>query len=101
MVTIERVGELALSLPRVKQKACGDLIGWWVDNRLLARQLDADTVVIRADFEPRERLLADFPQTFVMHPRFEAHQMVVAELPAADETGVTRALHEAWSLQHK
>jgi len=83
----------------VKEKDCAGLAGWYVRDRLVARQLDSDSVLVRADFDARERLLEDYPTTFSVPPRMEGHQKFVVELPAADPDGVRRALAEAVELQ--
>ena len=74
---------------------------WYVDDRLVARKLDPTSVVIRAGFDQRERLIADHPDTFGVPPRFESHMMVVVELDRADPAAVERAIGEAVTLQRR
>jgi len=98
---IEDVRQLLASYDDVREKGHPELAGWYVRDRLVARQLDADSVVVRADFEARERLLVDHPGTFFVPPRMEGHQKVVVELGRADAAGVRRALAEAVALQRR
>jgi hypothetical protein len=70
-----------------------------VASRLVARQVDESSIVIRTGFVEREQLLLAHPTMFFVPPRFEAHMMVVAELPHADAAVVAAAIHAAWELQ--
>lgn len=100
-MTLGEFAHAALAHERVRVQTRGGLLRWEVDGRLLARQLDADTVVVRCDFEVREQLVQRHPETFTVQPRFEAHQMVVVELATARPEAVTRAVRAAWELQRK
>ncbi len=72
---------------------------WRYHGRLVARQLDETHLVIRADFEFRDVLLRQFPQTFSVPTRFRKHMMVVADLAAGDAGAIEDALVAAWELQ--
>jgi hypothetical protein len=72
---------------------------WCVRNRLVARQVDESTLLIRADFKPREDLLDRHPGTFSMRPNLEAHRKVLADLGHGDIEAVCGALMAAWLLQ--
>ena len=96
---IEDVREVLAAHAGVRVKGTSERPGWYVDNRLVARQLDADSVLVRADFDARERLLDDYPETFSVPPSMEAHRKVVVELDHANPEGVRRALGEAVELQ--
>ena len=98
-MTIEDVRALLAEYDDVREKGSSDRPGWYVGDRLVARQLDGDSVLVRADFDAREKLLDDHPETFLVPPSMEAHQKVVAELDRADVQGVRRALAEAVELQ--
>ena len=98
-MTIEDVRALLAEYDDVREKGSSDRPGWYVRDRLVARQLDGDSVLVRADFDAREKLLDDHPETFSVPPSMEAHQKVVAELDRADVQGVRRALAEAVELQ--
>ncbi|WP_028650734.1 hypothetical protein [Nocardioides halotolerans] len=100
-MNLDEVGRLALSHEGVKRKGTEARPAWYVDDRLVVRRLDPTSVVIRAGFAARERLLADHPDTFGVPPRFESHMMVVVELDRADPAAVTRAVAEAVELQRR
>ena len=96
---IEDLRDLLAGYDDVREKGTSNSPGWYVENRLVARQLDADSVLVRADFDARERLLEDHPETFSVPPSIEGHQKVVVELGRADPEGVRRAVAEAVALQ--
>jgi hypothetical protein len=70
-----------------------------VRNRLVARQVDSSTLLIRADFELREGLLATYPSTFSLRPELEAHMKILADIADGDLTAVCAALRAAWTMQ--
>ena len=98
---LEEVGRLALTHEGVKRKGTEARPAWYVDDRLVVRRLDPTSVVVRAGFAARERLLEDHPDTFGVPPRFESHMMVVVELDRADPDAVARAVSEAVELQRR
>ena len=74
---------------------------WSVGNRLVARQVDETTLLIRVEFEPREDLLNDHPHTFWMRPELEAHMKVLADIAQGDMSAVCAALTAAWTMQRR
>ncbi|GIF63279.1 hypothetical protein Ais01nite_13140 [Asanoa ishikariensis] len=88
-----------MSLAGVRESSRAGRLKWALDGRLVARQIDDESVVIRTDFAEREQVLRAHPTTFFVPPRFDAHMMVVARLPDADPAAVTAAIHAAWELQ--
>jgi hypothetical protein len=98
-VTPEEVGRYAESLPRVKRKGTESRPAWYVDDRLVVRLHDPDTVVIRVPLSSRERLLETYPDTFGVPPRMEAHHKVEAYLARAQPQAVREAIDLAWELQ--
>jgi len=100
-VDLDDVDRLARSHEGVKRKGTDARPAWYVDDRLVVRWLDPTSVVVRSDFEARERLLEDHPGTFTLPPRFEAHMKVVVELDRADPDALARGIAEAVELQRK
>ena len=98
---LDDIHRLAMEHGGVKRKGTEARPAWYVDDRLVVRQLDPTSVVIRAGFAARERLIADHPDTFGVPPRFESHMMVVVELDRADPRAVARAVSEAVELQRR
>ncbi|HET6741970.1 MAG TPA: hypothetical protein VFH76_23660 [Kribbella sp.] len=96
---LAEVGRIAKALDRVKESSAGGGLRWTLDGRLVARQYDADSLVVRIGYDTREQLLREYPDLFFVPPRFDAHQKVVLRLPSADRAVVQRALQAAWDLQ--
>ncbi len=93
------VSRLVAQLDGVVERRRGGLREWRYHGRLVARQLDAASVVIRASFEFRGFLLESFPETFTAPGRFEKHMMVVADLEHGNGEAIEEAVVEAWQLQ--
>jgi hypothetical protein len=72
---------------------------WRYHGRLVARQLDDAHLVIRADFDYRDSILRQFPETFSGPARYLKHMMVTADLARGDAGAIEDALEAAWQLQ--
>ena len=96
---IHEVSRVALGLDGVRESRVKGRPRWSLGGRLIARQVDDTSIVIRTGFPEREQLLLTHPNTFFVPPRFEAHMMIVARLPDADQVAVAAALRAAWELQ--
>lgn len=96
---IEDVAHIAGALTGVRQSERRGLLEWRYHGRLVARQLDAIHLVIRADFGYRDSMLLEFPQTFSTPTKYIRHMMVVADLAGGDADAIQDALEEAWELQ--
>ena len=98
-VGIDDVARLAEALAGVRRTAPRGLAEWRYHGRLVARQLDDEHLVIRADFDYRDALLRQFPGTFSVPTRFDQHMMVVADLVGGEAGAIEDALEAAWQLQ--
>jgi hypothetical protein len=98
-VNIEDVARLAAELAGVRRSARQGPAEWRYHGRLVARQLDDQHLVIRADFGYRDAAVRQFPQTFSVPPRYARHMMVVADLARGDPGAIEDALEAAWQLQ--
>lgn len=98
-VGIDDVARLAEALTGVRRTAPQGLAEWRYHGRLVARQLDDEHLVIRADFDYRDSLLHQFPGTFSVPARFAKHMMVVADLADGEAGAIEDALEAAWQLQ--
>ena len=99
MLQIHEVGRLAEALAGVRRSTADGLAQWRYHGRLVARQLDDAHVVIRADFDYRDSLLRQFPETFSVPARYTKHMMIVADLANGDPGAIEDALEAAWQLQ--
>jgi len=100
-VEIDDVADLAGSLVGVRRTMSDGLAEWRYHGRRIARQLDETHLVIRADFEYRDEVLRQFPETFSVPTRYVKHMMVVADLAAGDAGAIEDALEAAWRLQRR
>lgn len=96
---IADVARLAEALAGVRRHTADGLAEWRLHGRLVARQLDDVHVVIRADFDYRDLLLRQFPETFSVPTRFAKHMMVVADIASGDAGAIEDAIEAAWQLQ--
>lgn len=96
---IDEVADLAEALAGVRRTASDGLTQWRYHGRLIARQLDSAHLVIRADFDYRDSILHQFPETFSVPARYVKHMMVVADLANSDRGAIEDALEAAWELQ--
>ena len=99
MLQIGEVARLAEALAGVRRTTADGLAQWRYHGRLVARQLDDAHLVIRADFDYRDLLLRQFPETFSVPVRYTKHMMVVADLATGDPGAIEDALEAAWQLQ--
>lgn len=72
---------------------------WSVRNRLVARQVDESTLLIRTPFQVREDLLDKYPGTFSLRPDLEAHMKILADVGHGHIPAVCEALGAAWKMQ--
>ena len=100
-MNVEEVGRYAESLPRVKRKGTETHPAWYVNNRLVVRLHDPNTLVIRVPLDKRESLLATFPDDFGVPPHMESHHKVEAYLDRAQAGAVRAAIDLAWEMQHR
>lgn len=98
-MTLDDVAVLAASLAGVRRAAPEGLAEWRYHGRLVARQLDDEHLVIRSDFDFRDVMLRQFPETFSVPTRYEKHMMIVADLAGGDAGAIEDAVEAAWVLQ--
>ena len=101
MLQVDELGRLAEALAGVRRSDAHGLAQWRYHGRLIARQLDDTHVVVRADFDDRDSLLRQFPETFSVSNRFRKHMMIVADLAEGDPGAIEDALEAAWHLQRR
>ncbi|MGH3358336.1 MAG: hypothetical protein ACRDO7_06000 [Nocardioidaceae bacterium] len=93
------IDRLAASLDGVVARTSAGLRHWRYQGRLVARQLDEMRIVVRAEFDVRDALLTQFPDTFSVPRRYAKHMMVVADLRDGDPDAIEDAIAAAWKLQ--
>jgi hypothetical protein len=98
-VEMSDVARVVAALAGVRLTAPKGLAEWRYHGRLVVRQLDNAHVVIRADFDYRDSLLRQYPETFSVPSRYIKHMMVVADVARGDADAVEDAVEAAWLLQ--
>ncbi len=99
MIDLEVLARHALSLDGVRERRSGGHRGWYRNGRLVLRQEDDESAVVRCAFDERERLLVRHPETFSVPPKLESHQKVMVDLLRGDEDAALAAVTAAWELQ--
>ncbi len=99
MIDLEHLAGHALSLDGVRERDRGGRRGWYWSGRMVARQEDDESVVVRCAFDIREHLLVAHPETFSVPPRLESHQKVMVDLLRGEEEVALAAVTAAWELQ--
>jgi hypothetical protein len=99
-VTLDEVDEYATSLPGCKRKGHPGRLAWYVDDRLVVRQDEMGTLLVRVDLADRDRLVDAHPETFGVPPRWEAHRKVQVELDG-DPDAIREAIRLAWESQRR
>ncbi|WP_265444120.1 hypothetical protein [Flexivirga meconopsidis] len=97
---LEEIDAFTRTLAGCKRKGHSGRVAWFVDDRLVVRQDEPGTVLVRVDFADRERLLDAHPDTFGVPPRWERHQKVQADLDG-DADAIRTAIRLAWEMQRQ
>lgn len=98
-ITGGHVAAYAESLAGCKRKGTAEQPAWYVRDRLVARLVNQDTLLVRVPLNKREDLLQRYPDSFGVPPRFEAHHKVEAYLGRADPDAIREAIRLAWDFQ--
>ena len=99
-MTLEEVDRYATSLPGCRRKGPPGRVAGYVDDRLVVRQDEPGTLLVRVGGADRERLLELHPETFGVPPRWEAHHKVQADLEG-DADAIREAIRLAWQAQRR
>lgn len=99
-MTLEEIDEYATSLAGCRRKGHPGRVAWYVDDRLVVREDEPGTVLVRVGGADRERLLELHPDTFGVPPRWEGHHKVQADLDG-DPDALKEAIRLAWRAQRR
>jgi hypothetical protein len=97
-LTQEEVRELALALPATEERPSYGTPGFRVSDKLFARVLDEESIVIKVELDHREALLQAHPDIFQVTPHYQDYPMVIVRLGAVDRELMRALLKEAWRL---
>jgi hypothetical protein len=97
VVNFETVTQTALNLPAVEPTTCYGTPALKAGGRLMARlREDGRTLVLRADWLQRERLIATQPEVFFLTEHYRAYPWVLVRLAKLDAQQLPRLLEHAW-----
>jgi hypothetical protein len=100
MIDWRRVVELAEGLPEVQPGYSYGTPALKLRNKLIARlREDGQTLVVRADIDERDVLIAAAPEKFFLTPHYQAHPWVLVRLGRVDADELRELLTDAWRLR--
>jgi hypothetical protein len=100
MIDWPRVLELGLTLPEVEPGYSYGTPALKLRNKLIARlREDGETLVVRADVDERDALIAAAPEKFFLTPHYQAHPWVLVRLSRVDADELRELLRDAWLLR--
>ena len=97
-MTPDDVEEFLATLPGCKKKGTQAVPAWYVDDRIVARLVAADELMIRCTVAYRDELVAASPDMFGIPPAYAGHVKVQAML-TGDADRIRDALLHAWESQ--
>ncbi|HEY5198468.1 MAG TPA: MmcQ/YjbR family DNA-binding protein [Solirubrobacteraceae bacterium] len=100
MIDWTRVLELAGTLPEVEPGYSYGTPALKLRNKLIARlREDGETLVVRADVDEREALIAAAPEKFFLTPHYQPHPWVLVRLSRVEPDELRELLTDAWLLR--
>jgi hypothetical protein len=97
--SIATVRELALELPGTAEKPSYGTPGFRVRDKLFARVLDDDRIVVRMSLDQRDVAVAAERAIFSVTPHYLAHPWVIVALAAVDRARLADILRDAWAMR--
>jgi hypothetical protein len=96
-VTFETVRQVALTLPGVEEGTSYGTPAWRVKGKLFARQhQDGESLVIAVDFDQREMLIAEQPETFYITDHYLNYPWILVRLAKLRADQLPDLLRQAW-----
>jgi hypothetical protein len=97
-LTVDEVRAMALALPESEERPSYGTPGFRVSDKLFARVLDEESIVVKMGFDQREVFVSSKPETFAVTPHYQDYPMVIVRLGAVDRPLLRAVLQEAWSM---
>jgi hypothetical protein len=104
--TFDVVRAIGRTLPDVEESTMYGAPALKVRGKLLAcmashKSAEPNTLVVRLDFEDRDALIADDPQTYYLKPHYEDYPSVLVRLARIDPDALRDLLQSAWRTVHR
>jgi hypothetical protein len=100
---LDTVRELAMALPDVEESTSYGAPGFKVRGKLLTcqpinRSAEADSLMVRIDFDLRAELLAAEPDVYYVTPHYEKYPAVLVRLAKIRRPALAKLLGTAWAF---
>ena len=105
-ITFETVKELALALPHVEAGTMYGAPALKLNGKLLAcvptnKAAEPESLVVSIDFEQRDSLLADAPETYYVAPHYINYPCVLVRLRRIQPEALKELLDSSWQFVNK
>jgi hypothetical protein len=99
----ETVREIGLTLPDVEEGTAWGVPALKVRGKFLAcmashKSAEPNSLVVRIDFDQRDALIADDPDTYYVKPHYVGYPSVLVRLDRIDREALRDLLTSAWRL---
>ncbi|HEV8588053.1 MAG TPA: MmcQ/YjbR family DNA-binding protein [Pyrinomonadaceae bacterium] len=101
--TFETVRKLGLALPRVQEGTMYGAPALKLNGQLLAcvpthKSAEPDSLAVRIDFDQRDSLIADAPDTYYLKPHYLNYPCVLVRLKRIHSDALNELLKASWQF---
>jgi hypothetical protein len=96
-VTFDMFRQIALSLPGVEEGTLHQTPAYRVKGKLVARlREDGESLVVRANFDEREKLMKAHPNTFYITDHYRNYPAILIDLSSVRVDQIRQLFEQAW-----
>jgi hypothetical protein len=100
-ITFDEVRRIAAELPGLEEGTAWGVPALKLRGKLLAcmashKSAEPNTLVVRLDFDQRDALLADAPDTYYLKPHYVGYESVLVRLSRIDRGALRDLLQASW-----
>jgi hypothetical protein len=100
-LTFDDVRRMSADLPGVEEGTAWGVPALKLRGRFFAcmashSSAEPNTLVVRLDFDQRDALVADAPETYYLRPHYVGHESVLVRLSRIDREALRDLLHASW-----
>src|SRR5919197_3832291 len=100
-ITFDEVRRIAAEFPGVEEGTAWGVPALKLRGRFLAcmashKSAEPNTLVVRLDFDQRDALIADAPETYYLKPHYADYESVLVRLSRIDREALRDLLHASW-----
>jgi hypothetical protein len=98
---LKAVGEIAVSLPDVKENVTRRGTGWKVKGRLMTceaihKSAEKNSLMVRVSTQERDRLIEEQPDIFYLTDHYRPYDAVLVRLSRVDQESLRELLQSSW-----